>query len=128
MNDFSHQIEAHTNVTEADQIAAGQQVQGDTSVKHQDFLTELFRLLDTNEIDPYAPSSMLKTDVYESLTEQKQDQIDLELINICNQVRIIQNFRTSNSKEIESIHFSTMIEHLWEMVNRIEIENDVFKF
>lgn len=128
MNDFANNIAANKNVTQEKQIAAGEQVHTTLNTEYQQFLQELFRLLDSNEIDPYTPSSMLKNEVYDSLTEQKQDAIDMELHNICNQVRMIDNFRKSNNDQLDSAHFTTMVKHLWEMVNRIEIENDIFKF
>lgn len=127
MSDLAANIAKHTNISNQDQIDAGVQVQGPVGNSHQEFLEHLFALLASGEVDPYAPSSMLKTDVYDSLTEQEQDAIDMELQTICSQVRLIDSFQKSGGDK-NSIHFNTMVEQLWQMVERIEIKNDVFKF
>lgn len=127
MSELANSIAKHTNVTQDEHIAAGQPVKGAVGNDHKEFLEVLFALLASGEVDPYKPSSMLKTDVYDSLTEEKQDAVDMELQSICSQVRLLDNFHKSGGDE-NSIHFHTMVEQLWEMVDRIEIENDVFKF
>jgi hypothetical protein len=127
MSELANSIAKHTNVTQEEHIAAGQPVTGTVGSDHKEFLEVLFSLLASGEVDPYKPSSMLKTDVYDSLTEEKQDAVDMELQSICNQVRLIDNFRKGGC-DATSIHFQTMVEQLWQMVDRIEIENDVFKF
>ena len=88
----------------------------------------LIGILDSGEIDPYEPKTFLNMDVYESLDEQWQDKVDLALVNISNQVRLIHEFHVSNDTPDESPQLQTMVEHLWEMKQRIEEHYDVFKF
>lgn len=127
MNELAANIAKHTTMPNHEQVAAGEQVQGPVGDSHQEFLKQLFALLASGEVDPYKPSSMLKIDVNDALTEEQQDAIDMELHTICSQVRLIDSFQKSGEDK-NSIHFNTMVEQLWQMVERIEIENDVFKF
>lgn len=114
-------------ITEEDQKKAGQMVKGPIGDDHKKMLQTIFDLLDKGEIDPYAPSTLVNQDIYDSLDVEWQDKVDLCLNNIANEIRLIDNFRR-NGGDIDSIHFHTMIEHVWEMKQRIEEHHDAFKF
>lgn len=115
------------SVTHEEQKQAGQMVSGPVGDKHRAMLETIFGLLDSGEIDPFVPSSLLNQHVYESLSEEWQDKIDLCLNNIANEIRLMDNYR-KNGGDVTSIHFHTMIEHVWEMKERIEQYHDAFKF
>lgn len=110
-----------------EQKKAGAMVSGPVGDEHRKMLEVIFRLLDGGEIDPFVPSTLLNEEVYEALDEQWQDKIDLCLNNIANEIRLIDNYR-KNGGDINSIHFHTMVEHIWDMKQRIEEYHDAFKF
>jgi len=127
MADFHATIKKHSkkNLTEEDQKKLTAPMKGDVSKEHKNFLATLEKMLDKGEIDPADPKSFLKHDVYDNLDEEWQDKVDLSLLNIANQIRLIQDTR---AVEGESIHLQTMVEQLWEMKQRIEEHYDAFKF
>lgn len=109
-----------------DQKQAGKPVSGPVGDKHKEFLEQIFALIDSEEIDPYIPGSLVKEEIYEVLDDEWKDRVDMSLSNIANQIRLIDNFRKGGG-DLESIHFHTMVEHLWEMKQRIEEHHDAFK-
>ena len=127
MADFHTTIKKHAkkSLTEEDQKKATAPVKGDVSEEHKNFLVTLEKLLDKGEIDPAEPKTFLKQDVYEDLSEEWKEKVDISLVNIANQIRLIQDTR---AVEGESIHLQTMVEQLWEMKQRIEEHYDAFKF
>jgi hypothetical protein len=124
---FITTLTQHSELPEGEQMAAGQVIAGKLSTKHQAFLEQLFNLLDNKSVDPYIPSTCLHQQTYDQMTEEQQDAIDMELQTICSQLRLIQNMR-EQSNGTENIHLTSLVEQLWDMVNRIEVENDIFKF
>lgn len=96
--------------------------------EHANFLKTLVKLLDDGEIIASDPQSLLKKNVYEHLPEEWKDTVNLALVNIAEQVRLIENFYRSKETPNESPQLQTMIEHLWQMKQRIEETHDVFKF
>lgn len=124
---FLHRLKKHKKLAEHKQKKAGSPVQGSVGTNHQQFLEQLFALLDSGEVDPFKPSTALKHEVYNNLDEDKQAEIDLELQTICGQIRLIESMRKQGG-DLNSVHFHSIVEHLWDMVNRIEVDNDVFKF
>jgi len=129
MDDFAATIAQHNkkNLSEKKQKKAGNPVYGTVEEEHKNFLKTLFTLIDKKEIDPMNPQTFLKKDVYEGLSEEWQGKVDLSLLNIANQIRLIDNLRQV-SKGKDSIHIQTMVEQLWEMKQRIEEHYDAFKF
>lgn len=111
-----------------EQKKAGQAIAGDMDDAHGNFLQTLIGLLDRKEIVASDPQSLLKKDVYDALPEQWKDHVDLALINIAEQVRLIEEFYRSTATPNSSPQLSTMIELLWQQKQRIESEHDVFKF
>ncbi len=129
MDDFATTIAQHhkKNLSEKKQKKAGNPVYGTVEEEHKNFLKTLFTMIDKKEIDPMNPQTFLKKDVYEGLSEEWQGKVDLSLLNIANQIRLIDNLRQA-SKGKDSIHLQTMVEQLWEMKQRIEEHYDAFKF
>jgi hypothetical protein len=127
MSDFTKAIEKHKNLSLADQKKAGQAIAGKMESDHENFLKHLIDLLDRKEIDTANPQSFLKMDVYEKLSEEWQGKVDLALVNIVDEARRIEDFFRSKETPNASPHLQTMIEHLWQMKQRIEDHHDVFK-
>lgn len=128
MADFLQTIGQAAPLSEAAQVKAGQSTAQKMGDAHESFMKEVLRLIDTKEIDLTKPQSMLKTDVYDALDEQWQSKVDLALINIVNLLSHIIDFRISKKTPDESPELQSMIDHLWQMKQRIEETHDVFKF
>jgi len=128
-DDFHKTISDHHkhNLSEDDQKAVGAPVHGSIGDDHKTFLTDLFALLDSGDINADDPQSLVKTEVYEALDEAWKGKVDVALMNIANQVRLIRDLRAA-TKEKDSVHLQTMVEQLWEMKQRIEEHHDAFKF
>ncbi|PIR48781.1 hypothetical protein COU80_03760 [Candidatus Peregrinibacteria bacterium CG10_big_fil_rev_8_21_14_0_10_55_24] len=117
-----------TPLTEEEQHKAGQAISGDMDEEHKAFARTLKELVDRGEIHPLKPHTFLKMDVYEKLPERWQEQTDLALVNISSLLKDIVEFWVSKETPDSSPQLQTMIEHLWQMKQRIEEHYDVFKF
>lgn len=121
-------MQQNQNLPEREQKKAGQAIGGDMDEEHANFLQTLIGLLDRKEIVSSDPQSMLKREVYDKLPQEWKDKVDLALLNIAQQVRLIEEFYRSKETPNSSPHLQTMIEQLWQMKERMEEEHDVFKF
>lgn len=127
MPDFAQSLEDHKDLPLTDQKKAGQAIAGEMDSKHEDFLKHLIKLLDEKKIDIADPQSFLKKEVYDALDEEWRGKVDLVLVNVVDEVRRIEDFFRSTETPNSSPHLQTMIEHLWQMKQRIEEFHDVFK-
>jgi len=59
--------------------------------EHEDFIEEIIKKLENNEIDPYAPRSLLNLEVYNKLSEQDEGRVDLAARNICSILHSVQD-------------------------------------
>lgn len=128
MDDFQKTMQAHQDLPESEQKKAGKAIAGDMDDEHTNFLQTLIKLLDKKEITSDDPQTFLKRDVYDALSQEWKDKVDLELQNIAQQLRLIEEFYRSKETPNSSPQLQTMIEQLWVMKQRIEDEYDVFKF
>lgn len=128
MADFNDLIQQHSDLPVEEQKKAGKAIHGDMDGEHHDFLKVLIGLLDKKEIIAADAQSMLNKDVYDKLPQEWKDKVDLALINVAEQVRLIEQFYRSTETPDSSPHLQTMIEYLWQMKQRIEETHDVFKF
>lgn len=110
------------------QIKIGQSKAQKMDDKHEGFMKEILRLIETKQIDLSRPRTFLNDAVYAGLSQTEQDQVDVALINISNLLTHIVEFRVSTHTPDESPELQSMIEHLWQMKQRIEEKHDVFKF
>ncbi|MCF7844417.1 MAG: hypothetical protein K9M03_01135 [Kiritimatiellales bacterium] len=128
-DDFHTTMAKHQDtMTEDEQKKAGQAIAGDMDNKHKDFMATVLKMIDSKEIDPLNAESFLNQDVYKGLDEEWKDKTDLALLNIANLIRSIDEVRKHDASPNESPQLQTMIEHLWQMKQRIEEHYDVFKF
>lgn len=128
MTDFLATIGQQTSLSEAAQVKAGQSTAQKMGDEHESFMKEVLRLIETKEIDLMKPQSLLKMGVYSALDEQWQSRVDQALVNIVNLLSHIVAFRISKKTPDESPELQSMIDHLWQMKQRIEETHDVFKF
>ncbi len=128
MTDFFTKVSEAKDMTHDDQKKAGTPVSGSIGKEHRDFLKTLKKLLDSGDINPDEPKSLLNMDVYEKLDESWQDKTDLMLMNVAQQLGLIAQFLESAETPAESPQLQTMVEQLWQSKQQIEEHHDVFKF
>lgn len=128
MTDFTTLMGAHKDLTEEKQKQAGTVTAGSMNDEHANFLQTIIGMLDRKEIDSSDPQSLLKHDVYDKLPEEWRDKVNLALINIADQLRLVEEFYRSKATPNAAPQLQTMIEQLWQMKQRIEETHDVFKF
>jgi len=128
-DDYHAQMAAHQGkVSDDEHKKAGQPVSGSMSDEHKQFVETLMNLVETKKIDPLNAQTFLNQDVYDSIPEEWKDKTDMSLVNIAHQIRQIADFWKSNETPEESPQLETMVEHLWQMKQKIEEHYDVFKF
>ncbi|MBU0766212.1 hypothetical protein KKF55_00265 [Patescibacteria group bacterium] len=129
VDDFQTTMAKHQDaMTEDDQKKAGQAIAGDMDDEHKGFMQTVLGLIDSKEIDPLNAQSFLNQDVYGELDEKWKDTTDLALLNIANLIRSIDEVRKHSASPNESPQLQTMVDHLWQIKQRIEEHYDVFKF
>ena len=131
MVDFRDAIQKHKGLGAAAQKKAGKAIHGKMGEEHDRFLLTVLGLLDSGDIDVTDARSLLRQKVYDKLPQEWKDQTDLALMNIAHLLEDIVEFRLSKLTPDESPQLQTMIEHLWQMKQRIESKGkgfDVFKF
>lgn len=129
MADFQKAISEHKDLPEKKQIQAGQAIAGKMQPQHYEFLKLIASLVEKGEIDLIKPETFLHQDVYAKLSEADRSQVDRALVNVTDQTRRIYEFYRSKQTPDESPHLQTMIEHLFQMKERVENRyGDVYKF
>lgn len=129
MTDLQHLYDKHRHLPEEEQKKAGKAISGSMGDEHEEFLKTVLKLLKSKDIDPADPKSFLNQKVYDTLSQQEKDQIDLSLMNLAQMLEDIVEFRLSKDTPDSSPQLQTMIEALWQMKSRIEEKaGDVLKF
>ncbi|OGJ60037.1 hypothetical protein A2635_02560 [Candidatus Peribacteria bacterium RIFCSPHIGHO2_01_FULL_51_9] len=127
-DDFFKMMSEPPTLSTEEQKQAGKPSQGKMSEEHKKFLQTVIALIDSGQIDPYAPESLLNKQIYDSLDEPDQGKIDQALLNIADMVRMIEEFFRSTETPDESPQLQEMIDYLWQIKQRAEKVHDIFKF
>ena len=127
-DDFLKIMSEPPTLSTEQQKRAGKPPQGNMSEEHKKFLQTVIGLIDSGQIDPYAPESLLNKQIYDSLDEPDQGKIDQALLNIADMVRMIEEFFRSTETPDESPQLQEMIDYLWQIKQRAEKVHDIFKF
>jgi hypothetical protein len=128
MPDFLQTIQQHTDLPVEKQVQAGKSAGSPMDREHENFMRTILKMIDQKEIDLARPESFLKMEVYSALDEEWKAKVDVALVNISDLLSHIVAFRISKKTPDESPELQSMIEHLWQMKQRIEETHDVFKF
>lgn len=127
-DDFLKMMSQNPTLSTEEQKKVGTPPQGAMSEEHKKFLKTIIALIDSGQIDPYVPESLLNKEVYDSLPEVDQDKIDLALLNIADMIRMIEEFFRSTQTPDESPQLQEMIDYLWQIKKHAEKVHDIFKF
>lgn len=96
---------------------------------HTQFVKTIAAMVQSGEINVFAPESFYKPGAYESLDEQSRGQADVAMVNIADSLRHIADFYISKKTPDASPQLEQMIEHLWQMKERLEKKfGDILKF
>ena len=128
MTDPLQSPQATQDLSPKEQVRLGQSTASKMSTEHEMFIKLVLSLIDSKQIDVLHPETFLKKETYDALDEEWRGKTDLALFNIANLLTRIVEFRVSTHTPDESPELESMIEHLWQMKQRIEEKHDVFKF
>ncbi len=127
MADLISLAEQHSDLPEEDQKKAGQAIGGKMKKEHEEFMLKIVQLADVGEINLIHPESFV-TQLYYDLKETDKSNVDKALPNVVDQARHIIEFYKSTQTPNSSPQLETMIEHLWQMKERVEKDyGEVFK-
>lgn len=125
---FEDAIAKHADFPETKQREIAKAVAGKMKKPHTDFLKDLLALIKDKKIDPMDPESFINKKVYDKMPQEWKGKTDLALVNIASQIQQIDEFYKDEATPTASPELENMIEHLWQMKQRIEETYDVFKF
>jgi len=128
MADFVQSIKQHANTPDDAHKRLGRAKAGDMSQKHTDFAVKLSGLIREKKIDPKNTDTFLNMSVYQSLNADLKLTVDRMLPNIATLLSHIAGFYDSKETPNASPELENLIETLWQMVERVEAESDVFVF
>lgn len=89
------------------------------------FLMEVVAQFDSGKIQPYSPSSLLKTEAYEQLDEAQRGKADQNALNILTHIREIYGLWKANP--VPTFQIQNQIHHIRLIKERVEGElGDVY--
>jgi methylaspartate ammonia-lyase len=129
MADLASLYDEHKDLSDADAIKAGKAAGGAMGDEHTNFVKLISGMITSGEINPFQPETFFHMDVYNALSEESKQKVDLATINIADQLRHVADFYLSKQTPDASPQLQTMIEQLWQMKERVEsVHGDVYKF
>ncbi|OIO52910.1 hypothetical protein AUJ46_06580 [Candidatus Peregrinibacteria bacterium CG1_02_54_53] len=128
MTDYVSTMQGQNDLPEEQQKKVGKAQAAKMGDEHEVFMKTILRMLDEKAIDVTKPETFLKMEVYNRLDDAWKGKVDLAIVNIADLLSHIVEFRLSKQTPDESPELQSMIEHLWQMKQRIEETHDVFKF
>ena len=85
---------------------------------HEDFLKMLIGKLDNKEINPHLPRSLYNKDIYENLSEENQEAVDLSAVNIISIIRQLDGLWKLDQKA--TFQIQNLVETIFQMKSRLE--------
>ncbi|MBM3230736.1 hypothetical protein FJZ28_00230 [Candidatus Peregrinibacteria bacterium] len=128
MADFHQKLATAPSLTDDQQVKAGAPIAGKLSEAHLNFLKSIKAMVESGEIDVYKPRSFLNESVYNAMSEEEQERADMGLMNVSRLLKDLYELYISKQTPDESPQYTTMIEQLFAMKERLEQDHDVFKF
>jgi len=91
----------------------------------REFLKMLMKMVNEGRIDLHGPSSILNTENYQKLSEEKKGKADLEAFNMINVIRDIKGLYDAGY--VETYQMENLVERLRDTKERLEKEDgDIF--
>ena len=120
MADLTQLYHQHKDLSEEQQKKAGVSPAGDMGGKHVAFVMHAAQLVKEGQINVFQPETFFKDGAYGLLSEEGRTQADLALVNIADQLRHVVEYYLSDTTPDASPQLEQMIEHLWQMKERLE--------
>src|SRR5438270_10115076 len=129
MADLIQSIEEHKDLPEEKQKQAGKAIAGPMGDEHTEFVKKITQMIKDKKINAFEPDTILNKAVYDTLPPEAKGKVDQAKVNIADQLRHVADFYLSKTTPDSSPQLAIMIEHLWQMKDRIEKQyGDVFIF
>jgi len=94
--------------------------------KYKDYLKLILDLINQGTIDVFNPSSIINTNIYNTLNEQGKADVDKILINLINMVQRMQYLNEKG--EENSFQLESIVDNIWQTKEKIEQKHgDVLK-
>ena len=127
-NDFASKMANAKPLSEDEQKKIGTPDSGDMSDEHKNFVQTVSRLLESGEIDVANPETFLNQEIYNSLDPSWKAKTDQAIGSIAILLSHIYDFYKSKQTPDACPQLESMINQLWEMKQRLEVQADIFKF
>lgn len=128
MADFLQQMADAPELSAKAQKEMGKAEPGKIGDGHRAFLQNLLSLIDAGTIDPVKPETFLHKEKYDTLPQKRKAKVDVSMMNIASEIQHITEFHRSKHTPDESPQLQTMIDHLWDMLERLEEVRSVYVF
>lgn len=119
---------SHANLSIDAQKKMGLPACGDMSKEHKDWITDIIAMSDRGEIDVLRPETLVRPEVYSTLSAEDRAQVDSNLYTLANELRHIEGFYRDDATPNACQQLERMIDHFWAARDRLEEHGDVFKF
>lgn len=86
--------------------------------ENEKFLAQVMELVDGGKINLYGPSSIINTELYDKLNEDRQGQVDLEAINLLSGIREMADLYHNGYKD--SFQMENLVERIRLTKERLE--------
>lgn len=119
MEDILKKYEGHV-MSDEDQNTLNKPLDDNTGFNegHEDFLKMLIEKLENEEINPHLPRSLYNADVYEKLSEEEQEAVDLSAVNIISIVRQLDSLWKLDQKA--TFQIQNLVETIFQMKSKFE--------
>ncbi len=92
---------------------------------HEDFLKKLIEKLNSGELVAISPTTLYKKAVYDQLTEEQQEKVDLTALNLMSLIRQIESLWKLDQSA--SFQIQNLVETVFQMKSKFEAQyGDVY--
>ena len=122
-NIFKEKLKEHTGAEIQPDVQARLNKPLEEKMADEDrtFLNEVVSKIESKEIDLYAPQSLLNKDIYEGLTPENEQRVDITLQNLLFSLRQIKSWYVAG--EQENMQMANMIREV--RMKKEKLENEV---
>lgn len=122
---FQKVIKEHqdTDISESTQQELNKPLGTQISDDKKDYIKEILKLLDSKEIDPFVPETILNKKIYDALSEENKGKVDTTLRNLADMLRMVKELYEKEGAD--NFQVESMIESIKLTKDRIESQSDI---
>ena len=129
MTDLTSLYDEHKDLSDADATKAGKAIGGTMGDEYTEFVKLISGMITSEEINPHIPETFFHKDVYDALSQESKQKVDLATMNVADLLRHVAEFYLSKQTPDAGPQLQNMIEQLMQMKERVErVYGDVYKF